>query len=39
MKGDYKYWCAVEDSGKNVENWGTEFGIKHYVIFEMKFSE
>ena len=38
-KGDYKYWCAVEDSGKNVENWGTEFGIKHYVIFEMKFSE
>ena len=38
-KGDYKYWCAVEDSGKDVEKWGKEFGIKHYVIFEMKFSE
>jgi hypothetical protein len=36
-KGDYKYWCAVEDSGKNIENWGKEFGIKHYLIFEMKF--
>ena len=38
-KDGYKYWCAVEDSGKDVENWGKEFGIEHYVIFEMKFIE
>ena len=33
----FKMWCAVDNSGKDVENWGKEFGIKHYVIFEMKF--
>jgi hypothetical protein len=38
-KDGYKFWCAVDDSGKNVENWGKEFGIKHYLIFEMKFVE
>lgn len=32
-----KRWCAVEKSGKNVENWGKDFGIKHYLIFEMLF--
>lgn len=32
-----KYWCAVESSGKDIENWGKEFGIKHYLVFEMKF--
>lgn len=32
-----KYWCAVDKSGKDVESWGREFGIKHYLIFEMKF--
>lgn len=32
-----KYWCAVENSGKNIENWGKEFGIKHYLVFEMIF--
>lgn len=36
-KDGYKFWCAVESSGKNIENWGQEFGIKHYLIFEMKF--
>jgi hypothetical protein len=30
-------WCAVENSGENVLNWGKEFGIKHYLVFEMKF--
>lgn len=30
-------WCAVENSGGNVLNWGKEFGIKHYLVFEMKF--
>lgn len=32
-----KYWCAVESSGKDIENWGKEFGIKHYLVFEMLF--
>ncbi|WP_052158382.1 hypothetical protein [Lacinutrix jangbogonensis] len=36
-KDGAKYWCAVESSGKNIENWGKEFGIKHYLVFEMKF--
>ncbi|WP_405211475.1 hypothetical protein [Dokdonia sp. Asnod2-E02] len=31
------FWCAVDDSGKDVESWGSEFGIEHYIIFEMKF--
>lgn len=36
-KDGYKYWCAVEDSGKDIENWGKEFGIKHYLVFQMQF--
>ena len=32
-----KMWCAVEDSGEDIENWGQQFGIEHYVLFEMKF--
>lgn len=33
----YKYYCAVEGSGKDPEKWGSEFGIKHYILFEMNF--
>ena len=36
-KGDVAYYCAVESSGKDIESWGKEFGIKHYLVFEMKF--
>ncbi len=36
-KDGAKYWCAVESSGKDIENWGNEFGIKHYLVFEMIF--
>ena len=36
-KDGAKYWCAVESSGKDIENWGKEFGIKHYLVFEMIF--
>mgnify|MGYP001071606270 CR=1 FL=1 len=36
-KDGWKMWCAVESSGKNIENWGKEFEIEHYLIFEMKF--
>ena len=32
-----RQYCAVEDSGKEIETWGKEFGIKHYLVFEMKF--
>ncbi len=34
-----KFWCAVESSGKDIESWGREFGIKHYILFEMRFFE
>lgn len=33
----YKMYCAVDTSGKDVESWGREFGIPHYLIFEMSF--
>lgn len=38
-KDGWKMWCAVESNGVDVENWGKEYGIEHYVVFEMKFSE
>ena len=30
-------WCAVESSGRDIEKWGTEFGLEHYILFEMQF--
>ncbi|WP_318343933.1 hypothetical protein [Flagellimonas baculiformis] len=36
-KDGMKFWCAVDSSGKDVESWGREFGIKHYLVFEMLF--
>lgn len=32
-----KSWCEVGTSGAEIEKWGERFGIKHYLIFEMKF--
>ena len=32
-----KSWCEVGTSGKDIENWGKKFGIKHYLLFEIKF--
>ena len=32
-----KEWCTVTGSDVPVENWGKEFNIKHYVLFEMMF--
>ena len=32
-----KSWCEVGTAGKDLENWGKKFGIKHYLLFEMKF--
>ncbi len=32
-----KSWCEVGTAGKDVENWGKKFDIKHYLLFEMKF--
>ncbi|MEO1033787.1 MAG: hypothetical protein AAFX55_20560 [Bacteroidota bacterium] len=37
-KDGWKYWCAVDSSGEDVINWGEKFGIKHYLVFEMKFN-
>ena len=33
----WKKYCAVEDSGVDVENWGKRFGIEHYLVFQMEF--
>ena len=32
-----KSWCDVGIDGADIENWGEKFGIKHYLLFEMKF--
>ncbi|BAO76708.1 hypothetical protein [Winogradskyella sp. PG-2] len=32
-----KSWCEVGTAGADVEKWGDKFGIKHYLLFEMKF--
>ena len=32
-----KSWCDVGSSGDDIEKWGEKFGIKHYLLFEMKF--
>ena len=32
-----RQYCAVENSGEDIENWGKKFGIKHYLVFEMIF--
>jgi hypothetical protein len=32
-----KSWCDVGGSGKDIENWGKKFGVKHYLLFELKF--
>lgn len=33
----FSSYCDVGSSGKDVENWGEKFGIKHYIIFELEF--
>jgi len=35
-KDNFQYYCAVEQSGKDILTWGKEYGIKHYLIFEME---
>jgi len=32
-----KSWCEVGTAGEDIEKWGEKFGIKHYLLFEMKF--
>ena len=36
-KEGMQMYCAVDSSGKEVESWGKEFGIEHYLVFVMKF--
>ncbi len=36
-KDGAKYWCTVDQSGAGVENWGNEFGLEHYLVYEMVF--
>lgn len=32
-------WCAVDASAKDMEKWGQELNIKHYLLVEMNFFE
>ncbi len=32
-----KSWCEVGTDGKDVEQWGTKFNIKHYLLFTIIF--
>ena len=32
----FKSYCEVGQNGEDVENWGEKYGIKHYMLFEMK---
>jgi len=36
-KNGSKSYCEVGTNGNEIEKWGEKFGIKHYIIFEMKF--
>lgn len=31
------HWCSVDQSGYEVEDWGKEFGLEHYLVYEMLF--
>lgn len=35
VQGDIHYYCAPAKSGKDIETWGSEFGIEHYYLLEM----
>lgn len=39
VKGSTHYYCAPAKSGKDIEKWGQEFGIEHYILIEMNFFE
>ena len=32
-----KSWCQVGSNGQDIENWGKKYGVRHYLLFEMKF--
>lgn len=34
-----KYYCSVETSGSDIFLWGEQYGIDHYLVFEMIFEE
>jgi len=36
-KDGSKSWCEVGSNAKDIENWGKRYGVKHYLLFEMKF--
>jgi hypothetical protein len=38
-EGNWKLYCAVDQSGENVDEWGKKFNIEHYLIFDMKFED
>jgi len=34
-----KRYCTIETSGSDIHSWGEEFGIEHYLVFEMVFDK
>ncbi|WP_132432560.1 hypothetical protein [Natronoflexus pectinivorans] len=36
-KDEVLYWCTVLNSETEIENWGKEYDIEHYLVFEMIF--
>ena len=39
VQGNARMYCAVEQSGHDIEAWGKQFNIEHYMIFEIMFEE
>lgn len=39
IEDKWKNYCGVTQSGISVYDWGKEFKIKHYIIFEIKFED
>ena len=36
-KDGWKFYCGVEESDVEIEEWGSHFNIEHYIIYEMLF--
>ncbi|MFA3783556.1 hypothetical protein ABRY23_10880 [Melioribacteraceae bacterium 4301-Me] len=39
IEENIKMYCAVDQSGIDVYNWGKKFNIPHYIVFEIKFED
>ena len=39
IEDNWKNYCGVTQSGISIYDWGKEFKLKHYLVFEMKFED